>query len=61
MAYVNKRACCPLCGNTAGTFTHEGRRFYMHHLSNKRDHLLGDDTECEATGWLVEDDEMVTR
>lgn len=56
----NKRAVCPLCDRTTATFTHNGRRIYVqHYMTNRgRAHILGDGV-CEASGWLVEDDELV--
>lgn len=49
---TSKRAICPLCHQPTGTYTHEGRRFYIHHYDRG--------VVCEGTGWLVEDDELVT-
>lgn len=54
---VNKRACCPLCGRTTGTYTHDGRRFFQQHYRADRTNSA---EECEAAGWIVEDDELVT-
>lgn len=55
---TSKRAICPLCQRSTPTFTHEGRRFYIHHHTT-RGHAE-DNAVCEGTGWLVEDDELVT-
>lgn len=53
---ANKRAVCPCCHRTTGTYLDEGRRFYIrHHTGRGRT----DSPVCEATGWLVEGDELV--
>lgn len=51
---VNKRARCPECGTVTGTFWHNGRRIFQGHGGS----MTGD--YCPGTGWLVEDDELVT-
>lgn len=53
---INKRARCPLCTRTIGTFEHNGRRIYMHHNGAGSTNAS---MVCEASGWLVEDDELV--
>lgn len=57
---VNKRATCPLCGRTTATYLDQSGRFYVRHYATDRGraNVHGDGT-CEATGWLVEDDELV--
>lgn len=58
---VNKRARCPICGRETATFTHAGTRIYVHHHNTRRGRasILADPDVCEASGWLVEDDELV--
>lgn len=52
------QARCPLCGRTTGTFVHNGRRIYQHHYRPDR---INSAEPCDASGWLVEDDELVTK
>lgn len=48
-------ACCPLCSKNVRTFWWHGRRIYEgHSIANG-----GPAELCDATGWLVEDDELV--
>lgn len=53
---LNKRACCPRCTRITGTFTHNGRRIYQHHYQPGTSDPM---QVCDASGWLVEDDELV--
>lgn len=55
-----RRAVCPVCRRDIGTYKFDGRRFYGQHYGNHRASILADPDRCEATGWLVEDDELVT-
>lgn len=50
------RAECPLCGRGVPTFVHRGRVIYVHH--NRTGHPTGPDV-CDASGWIVEDSEVV--
>ena len=49
------RAICPLCGRGVPTFIHGSRVIYVHH--NRTGKPTTADV-CDASGWLVEDDEV---
>lgn len=55
---MTKKATCPICQRTTGTFVHNGRRIYVHHYRPDRTNSA---EPCDASGWLVEDDELVTK
>lgn len=50
------RAECPLCGRAVPTFIHRARVIYVHH--NRTGHPTAPDV-CDASGWIVEDTEVV--
>lgn len=51
------RALCPLCHRKVRVFVHNRRTIFEHHQAVPGMPGLG--TVCEATGWLVEDDEVL--
>lgn len=54
------KARCPLCGKAVPTFRWPlERRIYQHHCTDRRAAILSDPDVCEASGWLVEDDELI--
>lgn len=53
---VRIHATCPLCAKRVPTLVWHGRRIYEGHGGT----LLAADY-CEGSGWLVEDDELLTR
>ena len=53
------RARCPLCGEVQRTLRLRGRRHFVHHCLGPRANLLSDPSVCDASGRLVEDEEMV--
>ena len=51
------KARCPECGHTVAAFWwHDRIIFTGHYVGNTRAAVL-----CPGTGWLVEDDELLTR
>jgi len=49
-------ARCPLCGKTTRTFLWGRGRIYEHHYATGRTNAA---VVCDASGWLVEDDELI--
>lgn len=48
-------ARCPLCRRVIPTFVHRGRAIYLHHNPTRALSVA----PCDASGWLVEDDEVI--
>lgn len=48
-------ACCPLCSQVRPVFVEEGRLFFIDHTTRCGRRM----TPCEASGWLVEDEELI--
>lgn len=53
------RARCPLCAKSVPVFWW-GRLIYEHHYEPGAT-PRGDKAVCDASGWLVEDDELIDR
>lgn len=51
-------ARCPLCAKSVRTFLWGRGRIYEHHYARG---TTRDVEVCDATGWLVEDEELIER
>lgn len=49
-----KLAMCPCCGKQTKTFVWGRQRIYVTHGAG-----IAEGTSCEASGWLVEDEELI--
>lgn len=56
---ANAFARCPECQRKVAAFRHEGRLIYTRHATGPGRWPRVNTTMCEATGWLVEDEELV--
>lgn len=55
-AYGQGLAHCPLCTRKRSTIIHHGRLIFDHHSKTP---VRTDTLPCDASGWLVEDDEVI--
>lgn len=56
---TNARACCPECGRTVTAYRDDRGTPRLHFVWHTRTGTPRDDTACEASGWLVEDVELL--